>query len=328
MTPVELAFQNSGAGAPSWIQVFPKGPELKTSDGRKFRLSDPDGFAKKLNASQKPIVIDYDHLSHFEPDGGGSQKAAGWMTRFEARDGSLWALAEWTPSASQKIIDREYRYFSPEFFPDPRTGEIVDLIAAGLVNRPAFDLVALAAAKKNTPEKTKEVNMYNAIAKELGLSDDADEAAILAAMRKSKNDHAAELASAKAQASAPSVEKFMPRADYDAVLARAETAEKKVKEAETAAFAEKVDVALTQAIKEKKITPGSKGHYASLCTTQDALDGVMKAIGAAPEVIEGSEIKGKPDEGKISLTSEEQSVATSLGISEEDFATHKREQTA
>lgn len=323
--PVEIAFvkNNDGAEPPAFIQVFPKGPDLSTVDGRKFKLTNPEELAAKLNDAGKPIMIDYDHRSHFMPEDGGDQKAAGWMTSFEVRDNALWAKVEWTKVAASKITGLEYRYFSPEFHTDVKTNEVVDVIAAGLVNRPAFNLVALASAQSKQSQKPEEVKMLEAIAKALGLPEDADEKTILTAIQKKDSDHKTELASVQAKAKTPSVEDFMPRADYDVVLARAETAEKKLTDAETASFKDKVETHITQAVHDGKITPGSKDHYVSLCTDEKALESVMKAVGATPKVVNQTEIAGKPDADKTVLTAEEQSIAASLGVSEEDFAKQK-----
>lgn len=335
--PTEIsADQSAGvaAKAPSKIQIFPKGPNLKTIDGRKFKLTKPHLLAEKLNKASREIVIDYDHKSHYDVDDGGSQIAAGWMSNFEVIDNSLWASVKWTKSAAAKIEDLEYRYFSPEFSASSKTGEVVDISAAGLVNRPAFELVALAKAqtlkKSPTPEiqKIEEAPMLKQIAKSLGLSEDADEKTILAALEKKNADHKTELASVISKAKTPSVDDFMPRKDYDAVLARASTAEKKLSDSEAASFENDVEVFIAQAIKSKKITPASKGHYTALCTDRDQLKKVGDAIGSAPPVASGSGITGKADEQSNPLTDEEINMCSSMGVSEKELATYKKARAA
>lgn len=81
------------------------------------------------------LAFDYYHNS--------DQEAAAWINSLELReDGSeLWANVTWTPKASQKLSDREIRYFSPDFafkWTDPENGVTFSnvLFGGGLTNRP------------------------------------------------------------------------------------------------------------------------------------------------------------------------------------------------
>ena len=256
-------------------------------DGRSFNLRDAEALAARLNDGGQNVLIDYDHRSHYDVDDGGSSEAAGWLTKFEARDGALWGLVEWTEEAARKITEKLYRFISPEFMTAGKDKEVSGLAAVALVNRPAFDMPALASRKKETI-------MLEKIALALGLDKDADEEAILAAIEKRDEDHKTELAAANAKAKTPSTDDFMPRADYDAVLARAEKAEDELKEADKKAFDEKVEVMVTAAIKAGKITPASKEHYVALCTDETSFETTRKALEVAPEVIADTGLKGKP----------------------------------
>ena len=133
------------------------------------------------------------------------------------------------------------------------------------------------------------------IALALGLDKDADEKTILAAITKADDAHKTELAAAQAKAKTPSTDDFMPRADYDAVLARAETAEKKASEQDKVAFDTKVEAMIAAAITAGKITPASKDHYVALCTNEETFENTRKALEVSPEVIGKTEITGKVD---------------------------------
>jgi phage I-like protein len=316
--PAQLARAQDGQ-APIAFQIFPKGPELATVDGRNFKLSDPEAFVEKVNAGALPILVDYDHLSAFDVDDGGQSKAAGWIQRLEIRDGEVWAVVEWTVTAAEAIANREWRFISPEFYADKKTGEVTGLAAAALVNRPAFQMTALASASSTA----KDNDMLNAIAKALGLKDDATEEEILAAIQKRDRDHQTELASAKAKAKTPSVDDFMPRADYDSVLARAETAESKLKEAGEAEFKKRVESEIAAAVTAGKITPATKGHYIALCSDEASLEKVLTALGKSPEVTSKSGIHGRPDTDTSELSEVERETAASLGVSEKDFLAAK-----
>lgn len=277
---------------PKWIQIFPAGPDLETLDGRSFKMSDAAAFVHKLNVAAKPLLIDYDHRSHFSAGDGGSTEAAGWMTSFEVREGSIWAFVEWSEKAAAAIAAKTFRSISPEFQTNKKTGEITALLAAALLNRPAFEMTALASE-----QKTKEPKMLKAIAKALGLDESADEKSILTAIEKSNADHETQLASEKAKAKTPSVEDFMPRADYDTVLARATTAEEQVAKAGKEAFDQKVETMIAAAIKDGKITPASRSHYVDLCADEKLFETTCKLLEITPEVIGKTEIVGKPDDG-------------------------------
>jgi phage major head subunit gpT-like protein len=147
---VEIARENQ-RGAPNTIQLFPAGPDISTNDGRSFRLSDPAGFVSRFNATNRLVLVDYDHLSHFSPDNGGNSRAAGWISKLTEISGQIWAFVEWTEDAAASIEAREYRFISPEFTVDNTTGEVADLIAASLLNRPAFQMAALTAARTTSP---------------------------------------------------------------------------------------------------------------------------------------------------------------------------------
>jgi hypothetical protein len=93
--------------------------------------------------------IDYKHESW--------DKAAGWMTNLRVSEDSLIATVTWTPAARQAILDGEYKYFSPEFYPVGRGGwcdsedpdVVVNnvLVGGGLTNIPLFkDLSGLKAS--------------------------------------------------------------------------------------------------------------------------------------------------------------------------------------
>ena len=170
--------------------------------------------------------------------------------------------------------------------------------------------------------------MLQIIAKALGLAEDATQEQVLAAIQKKDDDHKTELATATAKAKTPSTDDFMPRADYDAVLTRAEKAETELSTAKQAGFKEEVEAVLAQAVKDGKITPGSKDHYTALCTDSDQLKKVVEAIGATPQVVSGSGITGKPEADKTHLTDAEKSIAASLGIGDEDFAKQRKIETA
>lgn len=93
------------------------------------------------------LAFDYYHDSN--------EDASGWVKDLQLRENGqeLWAMVDWTPKATQKLSDRELRYFSPDFafeWQDPETGVAFNnvLFGGGLTNRPFVkEMQAIVAAE-------------------------------------------------------------------------------------------------------------------------------------------------------------------------------------
>jgi phage I-like protein len=101
----------------------------------------------KLESSGKPILYDYEHNSMW-----GDSRAAGWIVKLVYVAGrGLFGRVEWTPDAAEEIAKKVYRYSSPLFYFDPKTGAVTELLSVALTNNPALgdlgavDLVRRAA---------------------------------------------------------------------------------------------------------------------------------------------------------------------------------------
>ena len=307
-----LAFQLPGSGAadqavPDWVQIFPAGPVVATNDGRAFRITDPVRLAASINAGKMPVLVDYDHRSYFEPYDGGDSLAAGWCSAVEARAGGIWAQIDWTPLAAQRIRDREFRFISPEFSVDREAGEVVALAAISLVNRPAFAMTALARSNPNQGDDD-----MRAIATALGLPEDADEAAILAAI----GTRNTELAASRT----PPADRFMPRADYDAVLARATSAETELASIRTAQRSAEVEAVIAAAVSAGKIAPASKPHYVALAETDAGFEQVKQLCASLPPVVGTVQVGGANPPG-TTLSDVERHIAGSMGLTDDQYVT-------
>ncbi|MBI1246154.1 MAG: hypothetical protein GC202_14225 [Alphaproteobacteria bacterium] len=179
---VALALGDSGS---IWIKLLPAGT-FTALDGRgPFRTGDQAAMQKIIDrtlerAGSTELMIDYDHQLLYGPvqGVGGTARAAGWIKELQARPDGIFARVEFTPKATQMIRDGEYRYVSPLFAStDKQKGDILALFNAALVNRPALDMPAIAAAFSQTQEEPMEK-----ILKSLGLKDGASEDAIVAAI--------------------------------------------------------------------------------------------------------------------------------------------------
>lgn len=101
----------------------------------------------QLETSGKPILYDYEHNSLW-----GDSRAAGWITKLVYVAGrGLFGRCEWVPDAAEEISKKVYRYSSPCFLFDVKTGRPTHLLSVALTNNPALgdlgavDLVRRAA---------------------------------------------------------------------------------------------------------------------------------------------------------------------------------------
>lgn len=106
-----------------------------------------------VNARQTPYVVDYEHQTLAAATNGQPAPASGWFSQVEWREGEgLFAIdVEWTPKAQAFIAAKEYRFISPVFTYDAKTGAVGQLLHVALTNNPALDgmdEVTVAAASR------------------------------------------------------------------------------------------------------------------------------------------------------------------------------------
>jgi phage I-like protein len=128
------------------IQLTPAG-EFRPSDGREMKVDAwridqaiatrvIDRFRSRAN----PAVIDYEHQTLHKETNGMPAPAAAWIHDLEYRDGAgLFGTVELTARLRQAINDGEYKFISPVFSYDRRTGDVLDLQMAAVTNNPAID---------------------------------------------------------------------------------------------------------------------------------------------------------------------------------------------
>lgn len=141
------------------IQLFP-GVPFRANDGRPENLSAwvinaavaqtlIAQFAKRAN----PMVLDYEHQTYLSADNGQPAMAAGWIDALrwvepaEGVAGGLFAAVRWTERAASHIAAEEYKFISPVFTHDPKTGAVLRLLNAALTNNPAIDDMQAVSAR-------------------------------------------------------------------------------------------------------------------------------------------------------------------------------------
>lgn len=124
-------------GTSSWIQAFPYG-EWSHPEYGKIRMDADRAARMAAGVNQgvrgQDLPINYDH-------GEQRKDAAGWVQRADVRPDGLWLFVDWTREAFQKIKNKAYKYFSPEYankWKHPASGqEFQDVMFGGaLTNMP------------------------------------------------------------------------------------------------------------------------------------------------------------------------------------------------
>lgn len=172
--------------APEWIQLIPAGETIETQDGRgPYVLKDASAVIE-ASMNNGPLAVDQDHATDLAAPKGLPAPARGWIVEMEARDGAsgggIWGRVEWTDEGARMVSAREYRGVSPVFLHTERGGKIIRILRASLVNSP--NLRGLAALHS----ETKAMDFMKMLRETLGLAEDADETAILDAVKKYKKD--------------------------------------------------------------------------------------------------------------------------------------------
>ena len=168
-------------GADGWQQLAPLGEH--PGEGGVIQVIDPEAceaMVADFKARGEELLVDFDHLSF---DLAQKSEAAAWIDGLETRPDGLYNHWRLTDLGEPAVTGDRYRYLSPVF--DRASCDVLPggrlrprrLINAGLTNQPRLPNKPIA----NRDGDNQEVRM-GAIAKALGLPEDADEAAILAAI--------------------------------------------------------------------------------------------------------------------------------------------------
>ena len=300
-----------GGKAPDRIRLFPPGPSIKARDGRSWRLSDPQAVIAASMEGGLDLPIDWEHAQHRKARRGERADAAGWIVGMEAgAGGSIEARVEWTAQGRESIETRAYRFISPDFVFARASSEVLRILGAGLVNRPALAMPALASEQHATGGGFMEE--LKKILEALGLAADATAEKALAAVRALK----AERDRAVAQAATPPIDKFVPRADHDAAVARATAAEAELASLRSAGLDARIKQALDKAQEAGKIVPASRDFYEGVCRSEGGLAKFEKFVEDAPEIAPASGAAGAPPPQaapKGFRTAEEAQVAGLMG---------------
>ena len=327
------------SAAPDEIRLMPAG-EFRARDGRPHEVDawriDAESAARVIARADGllgDLVIDYEHQTLNAEINGKEAPAAGWFKKLEWRDdaqggasaagtgtsrsGGLYAVdVQWTAKAKAMIEAGEYRYVSPVFAYDKKTGVVLAVQMAALTNDPGIDgnsdLAARAAAKFQTTTEEDTVDREKLIAL-LGLAKDAGDDQIEQAMTalKAKADSVdrkdTEIATLKAKAVQAYPAKFSS-SEFVALKTEKGT--------------DDVDALVKQGLDDGKLLPAQK-EWAKELGTSDvaALKSYLEKTPAIAALKGGTQTKGEApkDDGDDALSADELAVCKNLGIDPEDY---------
>lgn len=326
-------------GVPEWIHILPSGRFLGRDGRGPYLLNDAQAVidATLAYAAGADLVVDYDHQTLNAREHSGAVPAAGWFKAFEAREDGIWGRVEWTPTASSALVAKEYRYFSPVFDYNPRTGEVARVKLGALTNVPNLQLQAAASRQGdlmdelmerlcyllNLPLTTTREEMKAQLDKLSGLLDQAATVAAASAdlakavgLEASSALPAIVTAVQSRLAQAPDPSRFVPKAQYDQVANSLADLQKVTQGAE-------VERLVTEAMTAGKVPPALK-DWATDYASRD-LPGFKKYVDGAPVITGGSHTRETPPEGAKTLTPEEETVAHAMGLSPDLYLAAKKE---
>lgn len=295
-------------GAGTWKELIPAPNaqgRVQGRDGRWWRMGDARAIASRFDL---PLPIDVNHASELAAPHGGQSPSQGWVEALEVRDGAVWGRIEWNEAGRNAVDAKQYRFLSPVFKFDPKTREIQQLTSVALVNEPNFPLALNRAGDSAVQQENPAVD--EAIRKALGLTEQATPTEAVTAIN-----------ALRTSAQSPSMDTFVPRAQYDTAINRAQLSETKLRDIEAAQQQAAIDAAVDGAVKAGKITPATTDYYKAQCATENGLERFQAFVAAQPVIADATGLgtrKVDDVDGK-SLNAATQTVAALMGVSAEDI---------
>lgn len=319
-------------GVPKLMKILPLG--LVKSRKGAFTVDEEAYEAMKAYHKERgiDIVCDYEHQTL----NGVQAPAAGWATELLLKEDGIYANMQWNDRAKSYLENREYRYVSPVVDVRLSDRKAIHLTSIALTNTPAIDHMEAIVNSMNT-DTGGQTNMefIKALAKSLGLGEDATEAQILeavtAVIKKAEGTQGesqdSQVVANSAVLTALSLKDDATEADVlgaisgmkntpvstltemVALKAQVEKLSKKLSEQDAGSLVEK-------AITSGKITPAMKGWAEEMALKDPAA--FKQFVEVAPEAVNLDEIGTSTGSGKRT-TQTEQSVNSMLGVTEEDI---------
>jgi phage I-like protein len=328
------------------IQLFPAG-NFRATDGRPHDV--PHWFIDAALAAQiitefearaNRTVVDYEHQTLLAAQNGQPAPAAGWFGKLEWRESGLFAVdVEWTERATQMIEGGEYKYISPVFAYDKKTGKVLRLLHAALTNNPALDGMDAVAASQYQFFNLEKLSMNELLEQlrwllNMPVTATVDE--VVAELQKaidqlkSANATAAasqgfhlvalvqglnsQIAALKAAADHPDPARFVP-------VAIMKSLQDEVASLKTEKIEREVDDVVEIALSEGKLLPAQEEWARKLGS--ENIESLKQYLAAAQPIaaLTQTQTGGKPPEGSDgeTLTEEQLALCRAMNITPEDF---------
>lgn len=303
------------AEVPEWINISPKGAAIVGRDGRKFKNPRPARILEWFKDNKGDVVVDINHSNEIKAPKGEESPAVGFVKEMAIRDGSVWGRVEWNARGEEAVRRKDYRYVSPTFLATRDDSTVAGIRSVALTNVPNLYLPAL-----NSWAGEEALNMdLEKLAKILAT--DPTEISVTAALNAlvaKRDELTAQLNAAKEEI--PSIEKFMPRADYDAMAARAAEAEAKLAEMQKAAHDTEVNSVLDEAKRAGKIVPATVEHYRAMCASPGGLGAFKEFMKVTPALGNNTTLDTRAvPQPNAQLSQEELDVCRLTGVTTEQF---------
>ncbi|WP_159099558.1 phage protease [Alloyangia pacifica] len=319
LSALELPGASAAGPVPEWIHLVPKG-RFKARDGRgPWSYQDAAATIEESFRRRAKLHVDLNHSTETAAKLGLEAPAVGYITEMEERENGIWGRVDWTSRGTELLSDRAYWGVSPVIEFDERTREVRAIARAALTNDPSVANL--------TPLSTKETDMFlSKVAKSLGLSEDASEEDVLAALEKAKdptevpNEALSTIGSALGIEGEASLTAILATAsglrsastDQGQALAALQTEVTELREGNKKRDAEAF---VDQAIRDKRVgVKASRENYVALHmeNPQRARDliAALPTLGASPTSIEPP----KPADGQAALSTEQRQIADLIGV--------------
>jgi phage I-like protein len=298
------------ADVPEFVHLLPAG-KILTRDGRgPYRLDDATAVIAGSLAKGASLPIDENHSTDLAAPKGAPAPARGWIVELQARADGIWGRVQWTDEGRGMVASRAYRHISPVIAYDA-TGRVHRILRASLVNEPNLvSLTALNAANATANPEPFIMDLTKLI-EMLGLPADADEAAVIEAIRALSQK-------AGTQDARPDPTKWVSIEQFQQAVAEAN----KLRQGISKHAAEEQ---VAGDIRKGVILPWMKDWAIELCmASAPSYEKFLRGVGPGFSGLLQSQLQGREPSAFRScgsdLTEEEKAIARNLGLTDADYA--------
>lgn len=318
---IALCFDLAGDAMPEWLRLIPAG-EFQGRDGRTWNNINPQGIVDVFHQLQRDVPVDINHSTEIKAPKGEDAPAVGFINALEVRDGEVWGQMEWNADGEALLSGKRYRYYSPAFLVgEGRT--VAALSSVGLTNKHnLFELPALNHQADEPEQENHPVPLPAFIITALALNSESTEADAIAAINQLKTERDTALNSQQT----PSLEQYVPRAEFDAQKQVALNAEQALQTFKDDQFKAKAQAAVDAAVEAGKIAPANKDFYLATCSSEEGLAQFATFIESAPVLTDKSNLDEQdPVQTTPDLNAEQQKIANIFGNTAEDIAKYGKD---